>query len=109
MPNAINTASEPANRSADMANADPVSVSIAVKMAKGMVWVRPVRLPANIIVAPNSEMARAHANASPPRIDGAAKGIVTRQNVAQGDTPKLWEMSSYSRPTDWNPNLAALM
>ena len=74
-----------------------------------MVWVRPGRLPANMMVAPNSEMARAQARASPPRMDGPASGRVSRQKVAQGETPRVCETSSKSGDTDWNPSLAERM
>ena len=51
--------------------------------ASGMVCVRPWMLPANVIVAPNSPSARAHASAAPATSDGARNGSVTRRNVVQ--------------------------
>ena len=69
-------------------------VSIAVIIAKGIVCVSPIKFPANIIVAPNSESARAQASPSPVIIAGAASGSVTRRKVAAGDIPKVCETSS---------------
>ena len=68
-------------------------------MARGIVCVLPVRLPAKIMVAPNSEIARAQAKASPATMDGPASGAVSRKNVAQGAEPRVWEISSYSLDT----------
>src|SRR5450759_2444784 len=42
-----------------------------------MVWVRPGKLPANVIVAPNSPSARAQHSTAPASRDGAIRGIVT--------------------------------
>ena len=54
-----------------------VSVSFcrARYTASGIVWVVPGRLPANVIVAPNSPSARAHARALP----AASEGAIERQ------------------------------
>ena len=108
MPNITKIVKDPNISNTDNTKAVSRLVSMALMMANGIVWVLPVRFPANMIVAPNSDIARAHDRASPVRSDGAAKGIVTRQNVHQGDTPKVREMSSWSVATDWNPNLADL-
>ena len=43
-------------------------------IAKGIVWVSPVKFPANTKVAPNSEMARAQPKAAPLIIDFQARG-----------------------------------
>src|SRR3989304_2861165 len=40
-------------------------------MASGMVWVRPGKLPAKMMVAPNSPRARAQVRAAPPARPGA--------------------------------------
>ena len=58
-------------------------------IASGMVWVSPVRLPANIMVAPNSDKARAHARANPVTIAGDANGNVIRKKVIVGETPNV--------------------
>ena len=79
---------------------------MAVMIARGMVWVSPMRFPANMMVAPNSERARAQARAMPVTMDGPASGRVSRQKVSQGDTPRVCDTSSYSSRTDRNPNLA---
>ena len=57
-------------------------------------WVSPVRFPANIMVAPNSESARAQARPSPVSMAGLANGSVTLKKVRHGETPKVWAMSS---------------
>src|ERR1019366_3483424 len=54
-------------------------LSKAKKMAKGMVWVLPCRLPAKVIVAPNSPRARAQLSAAPATREGAMSGRVTRR------------------------------
>ncbi len=46
-----------------------------------MVWVRPGKLPANVIVAPNSPSARAQHSTAPAAMPGATSGSVTRRNV----------------------------
>ena len=76
------------------------SVSRAWLMASGIVCVRPAKLPANVMVAPNSPSARAHASALPapraPRIDGTvtrrsgqtkdemARAIAERDGITEG-------------------------
>ena len=62
---AASASTDTASNSAERASALSRSVSIAVMIARGMVCVSPNRLPANIIVAPNSDSARAHDNPSP--------------------------------------------
>ena len=54
-------------------------------MASGMVWVRPGKLPANVIVAPNSPSARAHASTAPAIRPGRMAGSVTRRKTYQRD------------------------
>ena len=54
-------------------------------MASGMVWVRPGKFPANVIVAPNSPSARAHASTAPAMRPGRMAGSVTRRNTYQRD------------------------
>src|SRR5665811_794086 len=62
-----------------------------------MVRVTPGALPANVIVAPNSPSARAHARTAPPKIPGAARGTLTRMNVCHRVAPELDATSSYVR------------
>jgi hypothetical protein len=90
----------PANNNTDNTKASPRLLSIAVMMANGMVCVLPVKFPANIMVAPNSENALAQASPRPARIDGAAKGSVNLKNDLKGDMPRVCDISSYSVPTD---------
>ena len=49
----------------------------------------PVRLPANMIVAPNSPSARAQHSTAPPISAGAASGTVTKANVRSGPMPSV--------------------
>ena len=58
-------------------------------MARGMVWVRPRKEPANMIVAPNSPRARAQQSTAPARSEGKASGTVTRRKVPRGDSPRV--------------------
>ena len=52
-------------------------------MASGIVCVVPGKLPANVIVAPNSPSARAHASTAPATSAGRIAGSVTRRNAYQ--------------------------
>ncbi len=54
-------------------------------MASGIVCVVPGKLPANVIVAPNSPSARAHASTAPAISAGRIAGSVTRRNAYQRD------------------------
>ena len=81
------------NKSTDNAKAVSKLLSIVVMIARGSVWVFPIKFPANIIVAPNSDKALAHANIKPVKIGVRAKGNVMSQNVFQGDIPKVCETS----------------
>ena len=58
-------------------------------MARGIVWVRPRKEPANMMVAPNSPRARAQHSTAPASSAGKARGTVTRQNVPRGDSPRV--------------------
>ena len=49
-------------------------LSSARYTASGIVWVTPLKLPANVIVAPNSPSARAHVSAAPAASDGRDRG-----------------------------------
>src|SRR3979490_410651 len=53
-----------------------------------MVWVTPGKLPANVIVAPNSPSARAQHSTAPANSDGAISGSVTRVNTRQRLPPQ---------------------
>ena len=61
-------------RIADNVTPNSKSDSIVEMIAKGIVWVSPVRFPANTKVAPNSEIALAQPNAAPLIIDFQASG-----------------------------------
>ncbi len=78
-----------ATSSADIANAAVKSSLKLAKMASGSVCETPARLPANMIVAPNSPSARAQAITAPPSRAGNASGTVTDQNVCNRETPSV--------------------
>ena len=63
-------------------------------MASGMVWVVPGKLPANVIVAPNSPSARAQASTAPAASDGPISGSVTRRKTVQRPAPSVRAASS---------------
>src|SRR6185437_10326087 len=63
--------------------------------ARGRVWVRPGRFPANVMVAPNSPRARAQVIARPAMSDGIARGSRTRRNVYGGVAPRVTAASRY--------------
>ena len=88
-PRPMRIVTDPASNSTDRARADSRLDSMAVMIARGIVWVFPMRLPANMMVAPNSDRDRAQAKAKPVRREGAANGTVSLQNVPQGDIPKV--------------------
>ena len=69
--------------------ADPGSVSSARYTASGIVCVTPLKLPAKVIVAPNSPSARAHVSAAPAASDGAIAGSVTRRSTVQRPAPSV--------------------
>src|SRR5690606_26377092 len=60
-----------------------------------MVWVRPGKLPANVMVAPNSPSARAQHSTAPAATPGATSGNVTRRKVVQRLAPSVAAASSY--------------
>ena len=68
--------------------------------ASGIVCVVPGKLPANVIVAPNSPSARAQASTAPATSAGRIAGSVTRRNVYQRDAPSVRDASS-SRGSSW--------
>ena len=84
---AARTATDTTSSTRAKAIAAPGSDSIARYTAIGMVWVRPGKLPAKVIVAPNSPRARAHDSTAPAASDGATRGRVTRRNVVHRDAP----------------------
>src|SRR6478609_5039434 len=59
-----------------------------------MVCVVPGKLPAKVIVAPNSPRARAQQSTAPAPIPGATSGRVTRRNVVQRAAPSVAATSS---------------
>src|ERR1700729_4081818 len=60
----------------------------------GMVSVRPGKLPAKVIVAPNSPSARAQHRTAPAPSDGAIIGTVTRRNTVIRRAPRVAAASS---------------
>src|SRR3954447_21633920 len=60
-----------------------------------MVCVRPGKLPANVIVAPNSPSARAQQSTAPAATPGATIGKVIRRNAVQRPAPRVAAASSY--------------
>ena len=68
-----------------------------------MVWVRPERLPANVIVAPNSPSARAQASTAPAAIDGHTMGSVTLRSTVRREAPSVAAASSYRRSAARSP------
>src|SRR5262249_50217724 len=54
-----------------------------------MVWVRPGKLPANVMVAPNSPRARAQHSAAPAATDGRTRGTVMRRKTVQRFAPSV--------------------
>src|SRR5438046_881872 len=67
-------------------------------MASGMVWVRPARFRANVIVAPNSPSARAHVSTAPAIYHAAGTPITTEIAVAASD-PSIDNRSAADAPT----------
>src|SRR5262249_32234155 len=63
-------------------------------MASGAVWVTPGRLPAKVIVAPDSPTARDQARTAPAISDGAMSGSVTLRNTVHRLAPRLRAASS---------------
>src|ERR1700682_3668291 len=69
-------------------------VSSARYTASGMVWVRPGKLPAKVMVAPNSPSARAQQSTAPATSEGRTSGNVTRQSTVQRLAPRVRAASS---------------
>src|SRR2546421_3693918 len=63
-------------------------------MASGIVCVRPGKLPAKVIVAPNSPSARAQQSTAPATSEGRTSGSVTRQNTVERLAPSVRAASS---------------
>ena len=57
-------------------------------MTSGRVWVVPGKLPAKVMVAPNSPSARAQASTAPATSAGRTAGMVTRRKAYQRDAPE---------------------
>ncbi len=74
--------------------AEPGSTSRARYTASGVVCVTPLKLPANVMVAPNSPSARAQVRAAPAASDGPIDGSVTRRNTVQRLAPRVAAASS---------------
>src|SRR5215207_4733072 len=75
-------------------SASSASVSSARYVAIGTVLVRPGKLPANVIDAPNSPSARAHASTAPAISAGRIVGSVTRRNTYHREAPSVRAASS---------------
>jgi hypothetical protein len=84
---AINTATHTASNTKLNAYAASGSLSSSKYTAKGVVWVLPSMFPANVMVAPNSPSARAHATATPAINEGESSLRVTFQNRSLGPEP----------------------
>ena len=89
--------------------AAPGSVCRASKTASGSVCVRPWRLPANVIVAPNSPSARAHASTAPATSCGRSNGSTTWRSRKPGEAPSVAAASSYRSSIDRSPASTARM
>src|SRR5690606_21730799 len=88
------TATETASRTRLSTIAASGSVSSARQTASGIVCVRPGKLPANVIVAPNSPSARAQHSTAPATTPGATSGSVTRRKTVQRPAPRVAAASS---------------
>src|SRR5690606_10719804 len=86
---AISTSSETTTMTRLMATAASRSLSSATKTASGSVCVRPWRLPAKVMVAPNSPSARAQVRTVPATSEGAIIGSVTRRITVQRPAPSV--------------------
>ncbi|GAA3223590.1 hypothetical protein GCM10020256_31870 [Streptomyces thermocoprophilus] len=91
---AARTATDTASRTRLSATAASGSFWRARYTASGMVWVRPGKLPAKVMVAPNSPRARAQARTAPAATPGAISGRVTRRNAANREAPSVCAASS---------------
>src|SRR5262249_34508656 len=64
-----------------------------------MVWVRPGKLPANVMVAPNSPRARAQHSAAPAATDGRTRGTVMCRKTVQRFAPSVgWGLGQMRDP-----------
>src|SRR6476660_3715988 len=66
----------------------------------GAVCVTPWRLPANMIVAPNSPSAHAHPSAAPTPRPADASGTATRRNTFAGPAQSVCAAANRARPND---------
>ena len=79
------------------------SFSSAENRASGRVRVRPCRLPAKVMVAPNSPSARAQARTRPAMSEGSASGRRTRTSRVHGEAPRVLAASSCRGSTARRP------
>ncbi len=93
-PTSARTTTEIVRRTRLSTIAEPGSTSSARYTASGMVCVTPLKLPANVIVAPNSPSARAHVSAAPAASDGPIAGSVTRRSTVHRLAPSVAAASS---------------
>src|SRR5581483_6200274 len=71
--------------------------------SSGSVCVLPGKLPANVMVAPNSPSARAQASAAPATSAGRRSGSVTRRKTVHGPAPSVRAASSSLRSAARRP------
>jgi len=75
-----------------------LSVSRAWYTASGIDWVTPGKLPAKVMVAPNSPRARAQQSTAPATSEGPTRGKVIRLKVVHCEAPSV-EAASSNRPS----------
>src|SRR5688572_7895008 len=78
-------------------------------IARGIVCVRPWKLPAKISVAPSSLSARAQHRMAPANTDGHERGRTIRQKMRSGLAPSVAATPSYCTSTLSNPALTVRM
>ena len=78
-------------------------LSSATSTASGSVCVTPGRLPANVMVAPNSPSPLAHARTAPANRDGPMSGRVTSRKTSQRPAPSVRAASSKRRSIERSP------
>src|SRR5437588_2373536 len=92
--NSTSTAIDSVNRTRLRRTATPGRCWSSRYTASGSVWVRPGKLPAKVMVAPNSPSARAQHRAAAAPSEGANAGSTTRRRVNHGPAPRVAAASS---------------
>ena len=95
------TAKEIATNTRLTSTARSASTSRARYASSGRVLVTPGRLPAKVIVAPNSPRARAHVSTAPATSAGRTLGNVTLRNTYHSVAPSERAASSARRSSCW--------